>query len=134
MKAVCKGCGASRLPRPSSVVTSLPATDHIGVSQELTACSSMITVQAPHWPSPQPMRVAFSASVLRRTSSRVWSGSASTDVARPLRVKAISDGTRSLRFGARDLDDVGPLGDVVLQVLLELRHGHRHGNRALRRP
>src|SRR6516165_6799642 len=31
------GCGCAMLPRPSSVVISLSATDHSGVSQEVTA-------------------------------------------------------------------------------------------------
>src|ERR1700749_2988269 len=54
MKARCSGCGCSAVPRPSSVVTSLSATDQSGASQEVTAWSFTMTRQAPHSPAPQP--------------------------------------------------------------------------------
>ena len=41
------------------VVTALPATDHSGVSQDITLWPSISTMQAPHWPRPQPNFAPF---------------------------------------------------------------------------
>ena len=41
---------------PASVVILLSPTPETGVMQERTARPSICTVQAPHWPSPQPKR------------------------------------------------------------------------------
>src|SRR5207237_9576920 len=72
-------------PSPSIVVTSLSATDHNGVSQEDTARSPTITLQAPHSPAPQPKCGPVMPSCPRRISSNDRSGSASTSVSAPLR-------------------------------------------------
>ena len=64
MKARCIGPGFSIVPSPSSVVISRPSSSMIGVTQENTALPSTITVQAPHWPSPQPNFAPFSCEVV----------------------------------------------------------------------
>src|SRR5690348_3297808 len=51
--ACCRGCNLPLDERPSSVVTSA-FTDDTGRMQERTAAPLMMTVQAPHCPSPQP--------------------------------------------------------------------------------
>jgi hypothetical protein len=45
----------------------LPSSSTIGVTQDSTALPSMITVQEPHWPSPQPNLAALSFKSSRST-------------------------------------------------------------------
>lgn len=47
-----------------------PATESAGVRQERVALPRTKTVQAPHWPSPQPYLVPVRPSRLRRTESK----------------------------------------------------------------
>ena len=54
-------------PRPSSVVTARLRAAFMGVTQERIALPSMMTVQAPHWASPQPNFGPFNCRSLRRT-------------------------------------------------------------------
>ena len=67
MKARWIGAGSSSVPSPSSVVISLSANSAIGVTQENTGSPSTSTVQAPHWPSPQPNFAALSFKSPRST-------------------------------------------------------------------
>ena len=58
----------SAVPSPSSVTTFCAGlSEEAGVTQERTALPSMCTVQAPHWPSPQPKRGPCRPRSLRRT-------------------------------------------------------------------
>src|SRR5579871_71319 len=47
-----------------------PATDSAGVRQDRVALPRTKTVQAPHWPSPQPYLVPVRPRRLRRTESK----------------------------------------------------------------
>src|SRR2546430_10751312 len=80
------GCGCSSVPSPSSVVISTPVIVPAGVTQERIARPWASTVQAPHWPSPQPnlgpRRLRSSLS----TYSSGVAGSTSTVCALPLTV------------------------------------------------
>src|SRR2546426_145886 len=86
MNACCSGCGCSSVPSPSSVVISTPVIVPAGVTQERIARPWASTVQAPHWPSPQPnlgpRRLRSSLS----TYSSGVAGSTSTVCALPLTV------------------------------------------------
>src|SRR2546428_12206069 len=63
--------------RPSMVVTALPCTADAGMRQENMRSPSMCTMQAPHWPAPQPNLVPVSFSSSRSTHRRrVPSGAA----------------------------------------------------------
>src|ERR1700739_2153638 len=62
----------------------LPDTAETGVKQERSARPSSNTVQAPHWPSPQPYFVPVKSNCSRRTSNSLVSGSASTEKEFPL--------------------------------------------------
>src|SRR5579863_3150036 len=53
IQACCSGCSLPCEEIPSSVVISL-LTEDAGRMQDRTAAPLMITVQAPHCPSPQP--------------------------------------------------------------------------------
>src|SRR5690242_8448831 len=134
MKARCSGCGLSGVPRPSTVVTRLPATAQSGVSQEATACPSISTLQAPHWLAPQPKCVPVSPSGPRSTSSSFASGDAATSRACPLIVSRIGSLIASIDPGARNLHDTRPFLDVGAQVLVELLRRHRHRLGTLLRP
>src|ERR1700681_4120467 len=130
MKARCSGCGRSALPRPSSVVTSLSATDHSGVSQAVTARSPMMTLQSPHSPAPQPKCGPVMPSGPRNISSNDRSGSASTSISAPLRrnrtlgiaggpwLRTLVDGSllRLVEF----LDDFSPFHNIAAQEFVEL--------------
>src|SRR2546430_15472837 len=48
------GCGCSSVPSPSSVVIATPVIVPTGVTQDRSVRPWASTVQAPHWPSPQP--------------------------------------------------------------------------------
>src|SRR5258707_15768957 len=67
MKARCKGCSFSIVPRPASVVIAAFAATDTGTEQERADLPSSSTVQAPHWASPQPNFGPFSSRSLRRT-------------------------------------------------------------------
>ena len=60
------------------VVTVLPATLEIGVTQERTGCPLMWTVQAPQSAMPHPNLVPVMPSVSRRTHSSGIAGATST--------------------------------------------------------
>src|SRR6266542_3398935 len=84
MKAAWTGCGRSGEPSPSRVVMGCRAAVLTVVTQEGTARPPTITVQAPHWPRPQPNFAACSPRSLRRIKRRGVSGSASILRRRPL--------------------------------------------------
>ena len=83
MKAFCSGCGCSMVPMPASVVTSFCPTALTGVMQERIAWPFMMTVQAPHWPSPQPSLGPLSWRSSLSTYSSGVEGSTSTVWLRP---------------------------------------------------
>ena len=56
--------GPRRVPRPSTVVTCAARRGEIGIRQENAASPSTITVQAPHWPRPQPNLAPFRREVV----------------------------------------------------------------------
>src|ERR1035441_9603018 len=74
-------------PRPSIVITCLPATSLTGVEQDRTACLFTITVQAPHRASPQPYLAPVSPRSERSTHNSARSSSTFTLAGLPLRVK-----------------------------------------------
>src|SRR5438552_679506 len=82
--ASCKGCSRPLLSRPSMVVICRPAAARSEVMQDRVATPSMSTVQAPHWPSPQPYLLPVRSRSSRRTLSRLRSGSASVLTLSPL--------------------------------------------------
>lgn len=89
MKARWVGPGRSRVPNPSSVVTSRPCAARTGITQERAATPSISTVQAPHSPRPQPYFGPFSARSLRSTSNSGVAGATATRAAAPLTFRSI---------------------------------------------
>src|SRR5215831_596292 len=75
--ACCSGCNLPFEESPSSVVIS-PFTEDAGRMQERTAAPLMITVHAPHCPSPQPYLGPWKPRSLRRMYSSGVDGSPST--------------------------------------------------------
>src|SRR5229473_3429637 len=73
--ACCTGCSRPSFSRPSMVVTGLPTAALTGIWQERRGAPPISTVQAPHWPSPQPYLLPVKPSSSRRTYSRGVSGS-----------------------------------------------------------
>src|ERR1039457_510027 len=71
------------------MIFALAAAD-TGVMQERVARPSSKTVQAPHWPSPQPYFVPVRSSRLRKMERRVSSAGALTLICVPLRFKTNS--------------------------------------------
>src|SRR6266851_701493 len=82
--------GAASAERPSMVVTFLPSTLEIAVTQERVASPLMCTVHAPQSAMPQPNFVPVMFSVSRRTQSSGMSGLTSTDCALPFKVKLMA--------------------------------------------
>ena len=72
---------------PSSVVIGAFAAADTGVWQARTARPRRCTVQAPHWPMPQPNLVPFRFRTSRITHSRGISAGTSTVVDRPFTFK-----------------------------------------------
>src|SRR4051794_6093673 len=141
MKARCSGCGRSLVPSPSIVVTSLSATDQSGVSQADTARSSMMTLQAPHSPAPQPKCAPVMPNCPRRISRSDLSRSASTSVSAPLRRNrtfGIEGEPFSCGFLLRRLvellDDFRPSHNIPAQEFVEFIRRHRHCNSTLLAP
>src|SRR5947199_154582 len=92
----CSTCSASQAfwtgwppsgERPSMVVTRLPSTTCIRVTQDRMAWPSRCTVQEPHIAIPQPYFVPVSLSFSRSTHSNVSSGCAATSICPPLSMK-----------------------------------------------
>src|SRR6266545_1875589 len=78
------------------VVTLAPATDRSGVMQDRMARPSRCTVQAPHWPMPQPNLVPVRPSSSRMTQSSGESSGLRAVTVRPLSLKVVMG--RSLLF------------------------------------
>src|SRR5438105_203277 len=76
IQACCTGWSFPFLAMPSSVVTSF-LTLETGVMHDRVATPLMMTVHAPHWPSPQPNRGPRKAISLRRIYSSGVVGSMS---------------------------------------------------------
>src|SRR2546425_39671 len=92
----CSTCSASHAfwtgwppsgERPSMVVTRLPSTARIRVTQDRVAWPSRCTVQEPHIAIPQPYFVPVSLSFSRSTHSNVSSGCTATSICLPLSMK-----------------------------------------------
>ena len=66
-----------------------PATDSAGVRQERVALPRTKTVQAPHWPSPQPYLVPVRPSRLRRTESKGSSDAHSVLCSAPFTIRVM---------------------------------------------
>src|SRR5262245_23496959 len=81
--ARCSGCDPLG-DRPSIVVTFFAPTVETCVWHDRTGEPSPCTVQAPHWPMPQPNFVPFMCSVSRRTQSSGMSPGVSTECVSPL--------------------------------------------------
>ena len=70
IQAICRACRSCGVPMPSMVVMAAPSgTRSILVIQERISLPSMITLQAPHWPLPQPTLVPVRRRLLRMTSA-----------------------------------------------------------------
>src|SRR6185295_903061 len=82
------GCSTPFFARPSSVVIS-PLTLDVGVTHDRTATPLMMTVQAPHWPSPQPKCGPCTPTSFRRMYSSGVNGSTSTVCLPPFTVSVI---------------------------------------------
>src|SRR5215831_18876565 len=89
MHACCSGCGGSSVPSPSSVVIATPVIVPTGVTQDRSARPWASTVQAPHWPSPQPNLGPRRARSSLSTYSSGVVGSTSTVCALPLTVSVM---------------------------------------------
>src|SRR5947199_110334 len=92
----CSTCSASQAfwtgwppsgERPSMVVTRLPSTACIRVTQDRVAWPSRCTVQEPHIAIPQPYFVPVSLIFSPSTHSNVWSGCTATSICLPLSMK-----------------------------------------------
>src|SRR4029450_7152664 len=84
IQACCSGCSTPFCERPSSVVISAPCTDDTGRMHERTASPLIRTVQAPHWPNPQPNRGPCRSRSLQRAYTSGVDGSTSTACDLPL--------------------------------------------------
>ena len=70
--ATCRGCMSDNVPMPSMVVISAPSLIlPIFVRQERVTLPSTMTLQAPQWPSPQPILQPVSSRRSRRKVARV---------------------------------------------------------------
>ena len=65
------------------MVIFLPAMADTGVMQERTARPSICTVQAPHWPSPQPKRGLFKPKIVAQSVKQRHVGIVDLDRPRP---------------------------------------------------
>src|SRR5438874_2132957 len=83
-KASCKGCSLPLCSTPSIVVICLPAQSPTWVVQDRVALPSIVTVQAPQRPSPQPYLLPLRSRSSRKTLSRLRAGSTSTRCLLPL--------------------------------------------------
>src|SRR5258706_6045037 len=73
MNARWRACGAPSFESPSSVTIDASPTAATGMTHERTGLPLISTVQAPHWPSPQPNLGPFSERSFLSTYSRgVW--------------------------------------------------------------
>ena len=123
MKARCTRPGFSGVPRPSSVVIFRPPSVETGVTQENTARPSTSTVQAPHWPRPQPNLAPFSSQLVAQHVEQRRVGSASTS--RLVAVDIEADHVALLANLLELLVDVGPGGgaaELAADVGGQLRH------------
>src|SRR5260370_14959137 len=69
--ASCNGCSFPSFSSPSIVAICLPAQSPTCVVQDLVALPSIVTVQAPHRPSPQPYLLPLRSRSSRRTLRRL---------------------------------------------------------------
>src|SRR5690606_26518782 len=98
-QASCAGCVPSG-ERPSMVVIGTLAAAETGIRHDRMGWPPRWTVQAPHWPMPQPYLVPRSASTSRSTQRRGMSGGTSTVAGCPLtiRVKGIASTSATRLF------------------------------------
>src|SRR4029079_11246257 len=67
------------------------------VMQERTGCPSSRTVQAPHWPSPQPYLLPVRCRSFRNTDSKLAVASTSTVIFLPLTFRSL---TLAIKFSS----------------------------------
>ena len=87
--ASCTGSSFPSQPTPSMVTTFRPSTAGAGTRQAVTALPSIITVQAPHSPIPQPSLVPVRRRSSLSISKSLWWGFTSTWQGFPFNVKLI---------------------------------------------
>src|ERR1700729_4367214 len=94
----------------------LSAASLTGVMQDRVASPSMITVQAPHNPAPQPNFVPTIPSSSRRAHSSGISGSTSTAIFRPLtrRLIIVPPPPSALELSTKELQIEDGWGGVLL--------------------
>src|SRR5207249_4823477 len=92
MKVACNGCSGSPLARPSMVVISGPSASAASQRHDLTRLPSIRTVQAPHWPRPQPFFEPVSRRCSRRASRSVVRGSSVSRCSAPFTRNTTSSG------------------------------------------
>src|SRR6266849_5462321 len=83
-KACCTGCRRPSFSSPSIVVIGLPAAALTAIWHDLRGTPPISTVQAPHWPSPQPYLLPVRPSSSRSTYNSGVSGSYRTGYFLPL--------------------------------------------------
>src|SRR5262249_12090894 len=86
--ACCRRAKVPDWAKPSTVVTCLPVSVETRRVHAKTGSPAASTMQAPHYPSPQPKRVARTPSSLRSTSSRFACSPALTRTGRPFTVRS----------------------------------------------
>ena len=84
MNAACSGCSCSPRARPSMVVISRPSTRAASERHDFTRLPSIRTVQAPHWPRPQPFFEPVRCKCSRNASRSVVRGSSVSRCSVPL--------------------------------------------------
>src|SRR5262245_40590608 len=103
---------------PSRVVIFFPETEPTSVMHDRVARPSMMTVQAPHWPSPHPYLLAVRFRSSRSTSRRLRSASVLTCARFPLMFKVmLAIGFFNLQLNIR----YGAQGSTGKSVVLALR-------------
>src|SRR5260221_14479137 len=108
MNDLCKGCGFSIVPNPSSVMTSSSPTSRRAIEHVLVSAPPTMAAQAPHCPRPQPNLGPFNPRSFRSTYGRGESGTASTTLGSPFTV--IPCDIVHPRMNVNDLTRVSPAG------------------------
>src|SRR2546426_574364 len=131
--ASCTGCVPSA-DSPSIVVMGVPTARPTGSEHDRTASPLTSTVQAPHWPIPQPYFVPVNPIESRRTHSSGVSGSTSTAYWMLLTrsVNAISPllallGLRLVRFQSLEIGNHIFALDAARNFQIHLGHRHERG-------
>src|SRR6266581_979128 len=108
MKAACNGWSCSPCAKPSIVVISRPSTSAASERHDFTRLPSISTVQAPHWPSPQPFFEPVRCRCSRRASSSVVRGSSLSRCSVPLTRNTMSSGAGAAPAPCAAAGDTAP--------------------------